>query len=169
LVTKRRTKYWAVAFLALALGGCSSKTGEPELASDLAMNSARTAKQLLTGFYGVESGAWRWTARSFSVALGVPAGAAAKGGKLTFRFVFPDPAFQLLHSVTLSAKIKDTALAPESYSTTGEHVYTKDIAAADLASSPVRVDFTLDKAMPPGPVDVRELGVIAYQITLVSK
>jgi hypothetical protein len=31
------------------------------------------------------------------------------------------------------------------------------------------VDFTLDKAMPPGPVDVRELGVIAYQITLVSK
>ena len=133
------------------------------------MNSAQTAKQLLTGFYGVENGAWRWTAKSFSVALAVPAGAAAKGGKLTFRFVFPDPAFQALHSVTLSARVKDTALAPETYSTTGEHVYARDIAAGDLASSPVRVDFMLDQAIPPGPVDVRELGVIANRIILDSK
>ena len=169
MATKRRTVLAVAAILAVASAGCSSKTGEPELASDLAMNSARTAKQLLAGFYGVEGGAWRWTAKSFSVALGVPAGASVKGGKLTFRFVFPDPAFQSLHSVTLSARVKDTTLAPETYSTTGEHVYTRDIAAGDLATSPVRVDFTLDKAIPPGPVDLRELGVIANQITLASK
>jgi hypothetical protein len=159
----------AAACLAIGLAGCSSKTGDSELASDLSMNSARTAKQLLTGFYNVENGAWRWTARSFSASLAVPPGAATKGGKLTFRFVFPDPAFQALHSVTLSAKVKDTVLALETYSTTGEHVYSRDIAAGDLAASPVRVDFALDKALPPGPVDIRELGVIAKQITLVSK
>jgi hypothetical protein len=165
----RRTRYATAAFLAIALAGCSSKTVDSELASDLSMSSAQTAKQLLTGFYSVENGAWRWTARTFSAALAVPAGAATKGGKLTFRFVFPDAAFKVLQSVTLSAKVKDTALAPETYTTTGEHVYVRDIAAGDLASSPVRVDFTLDKAVPPGPVDIRELGVIANQITLVSK
>jgi hypothetical protein len=169
------------ASLAIALGtalaGCGPKTGNSdasELSPDISMNSSRTAKQLLTGFYGVEDGAWRWTAKTFSVALGVPAGAAAKGGKLTFRFVFPDPAIKALHTVTLSANVlspnvKDVALAPQTYSTTGEQVYAQDIPASNLASTSVRVDFSLDKAISPGQVDIRELGVIAKEVSLTSK
>ena len=160
---------YLMILVAAALVGCGSTSGRPELASDLSMNSSRTAKQLLTGFYQVENGAWRWTAKTFSVELGVPSGAATKGGKLSFRLVFPDIAAKTLHSVTLSATVGATSLPSATYSTPGEQTYTQEVPASALASSPVRVTFTLDKAMPPAEADIRELGVIANEISLSSK
>jgi hypothetical protein len=169
-LTTKRTPYLAVG-LALVFAACHSPMNreDSETLSDVPMNSSRAAKQLLTGFYNVENGAWRWTAKTFAIDLGVPAGAATKGGTLRFRLVFPDPSFQALHSITLSAKVNETPLASQTYSTVGEQTYTRDVPASALASSPVRVTFTLDKALPPGPVDIRELGVIANEISLSSK
>ena len=161
---------WMALVAVLVFGGCRSPSGGgSELASDISMNSSRAAKQLLTGFYNVENGAWRWTGKSFAVQLAVPSGASSKGGKLTFRFVFPEPAVQTLHAVTLSAKANDTALDPQTYSASGDQTYARDVPAEALAAAVVRVTFSLDKAMPPGPVDVRELGVIAKEISLASR
>ena len=50
--------------------------------SVLNMGDPKVEPQLVTGFYGVEAGAWRWTAKQFTVALRPPFGAAQKGAKL---------------------------------------------------------------------------------------
>ena len=42
----------------------------------------------------------------------------------------------------------------------GAHTFTADIPAASLAGDTVTIDFSLDNALPPGPSDRRELGVI---------
>src|ERR1700730_13045266 len=44
------------------------------------------AVQLTKGFYDVESGAWRWTARNFSAMLRPPRDAGQKGAMLVLKF-----------------------------------------------------------------------------------
>ena len=46
-------------------------------------------RQLVSGFYGIETGAWRWTGKQFAVALGTPAGAAQKGAVLELKLTVP--------------------------------------------------------------------------------
>ena len=50
--------------------------------------------------------------KDFSVALRPPTGIAAQGATLNFAFSVPQTAIDKLHTVTLSATINGTALAP---------------------------------------------------------
>jgi hypothetical protein len=139
------------------------------LASSLQMGDRTMAKQLASGFYDVESDSWRWTMQKFAVTLHPPAGSAQQGAVLEFHLTVLPPTIQKLASVTLSASAGGTALAPETYPKPGEYTYKRDVPANALASDAVRVDFQLDKAIPPGDVDKRELGVVASSVALVAK
>jgi hypothetical protein len=141
----------------------------PRLASSFRMGDATMAKQLAGGFYDIESGAWRWTMQKFAVTLGPPPHAAQQGAVLELHLTVPQSSIQKLGSVTLSASIGGTVLAPETYTQPGEHVYRRDVAANLLAADAVRVDFGLDKAIPPGDVDKRELGVVASSVGFVAR
>ena len=116
-----------------------------------------------------EDNAWRWTSKDFSVNLRPPIGAAAQGAVLNFAFSFPQVAVDKLHSVTVSATVNRTALPPQTYSAEGQAEYKRDIASNLLSGDSVRVDFHLDKAMPPGNGDMRQLGVIARSVGLDAK
>jgi len=59
-----------------------------------------------------------------------------------------------------TATIGGTALPPESYTQPGDYTYTREVAPALLAGESVRVDFQLDKSMPPSGADLRDLGVV---------
>jgi len=118
------------------------------------------------GFYGVEAGAWRWTDKQFTVALRPPFGAAQKGAKLTFKLTIPDVVIQNLKTISLSATVAGSALAPETYTTPGDYIYVRDLPASLMSGDTVRIDFQLDKSMRPGGGDIRELGVIAFNIGL---
>lgn len=141
----------------------------PKLLTAVSMGEATAGKQLLTGFYGIENNAWRWTDQDFSVELRTPTGSAAQGATLVFDLTVPQVVIDHLHSVTLSAKIKGTSLAPETYSQEGQAQYKRDIPANVLSGPTVRVDFHLDKVMPPANGDRRQLGVIARNIALEGK
>jgi len=163
----------------LALAGCKQQpkkvqvqqSAEPasNMASELRMGDAKTEPQLTSGFYGIEAGAWRWTARQFGVVLRVPAGAAQRGATLEFDFTIPDVVVQKEKSVTLSASVDGNALPPETYSRVGTASYRRDIPAGALGGDNVKVNFTLDKAMPPAGGDRRELGVVATSVRLAVK
>jgi hypothetical protein len=165
--------------LALAAGGCrqQEKNGEaqpaaeqaPTLASFVQMNDPKAAAQLVSGFHGIESNAWRWTAKNFVVALRPPAGGAQKGAVLQLHLTVPQPTIQALGSVTLSASAGGAGLAPETYSQTGRYTYQRDVPAGALGGNPVRVEFHLDKAMPPGSPDIRELGIIVSGVGLAAR
>jgi hypothetical protein len=177
-------RWFGVAALATGVlwsGGCSNdkrvpvkETVEeapsaPKLLTAIAMGEPKGEKQLLAGFYGIEANAWRWTAKDFSVTLRPPAGSAANGATLDFAFSLPQGAIDKLSSVTLTATVGGTALPPQTYSKEGQAEYKRDLAPNLLAGDSVRVDFHLDKAMPPSNGDMRQLGVVARSVALEGK
>jgi hypothetical protein len=142
--------------------------GAPRLFSTFRMNDATAAGQLLSGFYPVEANAWRWTGRKFSVLLRNPPGAAQTGGNLSLNFTIPDVSIQQLKSVTLSAGVNGMMLKSQEYTAGGTQVFTADVPASMLAADSVKVDFALDRSIPPG-VDKRDLGIVAASVGLAAK
>jgi hypothetical protein len=74
-----------------------------------------------------------------------------------------------LHSVTLTAAVQGTKLAPETYRESGQLTYVREVPPALLSENVVRVDFALDKAWVPGRGDDRELGLVAIRVGLDTK
>ena len=166
-----------VLSLAIAPMGCKRhrrvmvRTVEeaPSLASVVATADPNVAKQLVSGFYGIEQKSWRWTAGRFSVMLRPPRTAAANGAVLQLKFTLPDVALSRMKGVSLSAYVNGTALAPESYTQAGQFIYSRDVPANLLAGDMARVDFSLDKTIAPSAADRRELGVIVSLVGFQPK
>jgi hypothetical protein len=164
-----------IALGALSDAACEGKhdlisvenNAAPGLVSVLRMNDPNASAQLLSGFYMVENNAWRWTAGKFSVVLGVPSRAARSGATLTLAFTIPDGVMEKLGNVTLTASVMGAALKPAKYEKPGPDAYTANIPASLLAGDSIRIDFALDKSVPPG-VDKRELGIMASSVGLTS-
>ena len=171
----------AAVAAAVWCGGCSkeSKTpvkqtveetpSAPRMLTAVNMGESKGEKQLLTGFYAIESNAWRWTAKDFSVELRPPAGSAVEGATLTLDISIPQVVIDKLHSVTLSASIKGTDLGSQTFSHEGPAEYRRDVPATLLTGASVRIDFHLDKVMPPANGDQRSLGIIARSVALEAK
>ena len=158
------------------LTGCSApdlagRTEEepPQPFTEVQVADPQTSSQLLSGWYNVEQNAWRWTAGKFAVMLRPPIGAAAKGAVLTFHFTLPAIVISRLGSVTLSASIQGSRLAPQIYRTEGPALYSREVPPGLLSGDTVRIDFALDKVMVPGKGDTRQLGVVADRVGLESK
>jgi hypothetical protein len=135
-------------------------------ATTVHMGDPKSAGQLLTGFYGIEGGAWRWTGKQFAVQLGTPYGAAAKGAALELKLSIPAVIIEKSKSITLAASADGTPLPPETYSVAGAYTYHRDLPAAALAHDSVKVTFTLDKSFTPAGGDLRELGIVASSVGL---
>jgi hypothetical protein len=125
--------------------------------------------QLTKGFYDVESGAWRWTARNFSAMLRPPRDASQKGAMLVLKFAIAEVMIQKLQSINLSARVNGLDLPAEEYTKPGEYTYSRDVPPAALKNDAVVVDFSLDKALPPSPSDQRELGLIVSAVGFEAK
>ncbi len=172
-----RTAAAAAILLTLAVApGCKRhrpvvQTTEeaPMLASVIATADPNVARQLVNGFYGVEQNSWRWTAGRFSVVLRPPAAASANGATIQLKLAIPDVVIAKLKALSLSAYVNGTPLAPESYTQAGQFTYTRDVPANLLSGDVARVDFSVDKTLPPSPSDQRELGVIVSMIGLQPK
>jgi len=143
--------------------------GGPRIASSLKMSDPAATQQLLKGFYGLEGGAWRWTARKFSALLRPPIASPQRGATLSLAISIPDVVIKQLAAVTLTASVAGTKLKSETWSKPGSYTFTADVPPDLLIKEAITVDFELDKAIPPGPSDQRELGIIATAIGLESK
>ena len=164
--------------LFVPLAGCSGKHGTvpndegaaaPSLASVIRMGDTTASGQLISGFYPPENSSWRWTGKKFSVLLRWPPSAAQQGADLTFAFNVPDTVIQSLKTITLSVSINGTVLKSAEYSAPGDYVFTVDVPANLLSTDTLKADFALDKSVPPGTVDKRELGIIATSVGLATK
>src|SRR5260370_23081177 len=139
------------------------------LASVIRTGDPRVEPQLLKGFYPIEEKSWRWTMGQFSVALRPPRNAAVKGATLHFKFTLREAVISHVKAVTLSASVNGTALPPETYTQAGEFDYAREVDAKHLAGDSVTVEFALDKFIPAGVVEQRELGVIATSVGFAAK
>jgi hypothetical protein len=103
------------------------------------------------------------------VLLRPPRTAASNGAVLQLKFALPDGSMAKLKAVSLSAYVNGTALAPESYTQAGQFIYSRDVPANLLTGDVARVDFSLDKTMPPSAADRRELGVVVSMVGFQPK
>ncbi len=180
----RKLTNWTAGVCAFVLllfsGACKSRQNlsettieEPEQAAGLRSfiqtGDPAAASQLVKGFYDIEAGSWRWTARNFSVLLAPPKGAAEKGARLVLRLSVPEPVTKKLGPVTLRASVEGVDLSPETFSKDGQYVYTRDVPPQALAKNAVTVDFALDKSLAPSGADQRELGVVASAVGFEAK
>lgn len=140
----------------------------PALATALRVNDAAKSDQLLRGFYGLQSGTWRWTAPQFAVALGTPAGAGQHGARLSLDLDLPDASIASLKNVTVAATINHVPLEPETFTTPGRHQYQREAPASAFASEEATVEFSVDKFLTP-PNDGRNLALIVTAIALEPK
>ena len=85
------------------------------------------------------------------------------------RLTVPPVVVEKLKTISLSATIGVATLPPETYTQAGDYTYTRDVAPALLAGESVRVDFQLDKSMPPSGADLRDLGVVVLSAGLEPK
>jgi hypothetical protein len=168
----------ASAVVLLAAAGCkprdkirtqATEEGPAQLASVVQMADPNAAVQLLRGFHAVEGNSWRWTMGKFAVALKTPANGAVNGATLKARFSVPETVLNKLGPVTLSATANGTALPAERYQRAGDHTFSRDVPPSALAAEMVTVEFVLDKSLPAGTVDQRELGVVMSSIGLEAR
>lgn len=116
------------------------------------------ARQLIEGFYSPEEFG-RWTKPKFSLYLRVPSATKLSQPALVVKLFIPDVEIGRLKSMTLSAAVNGVALGPETFTSAGRQVYARSIPPAALAKDPARVEFALDKWLPAGGQEGRELGI----------
>ncbi|HTB17406.1 MAG TPA: hypothetical protein VK708_04785 [Bryobacteraceae bacterium] len=157
----------------LLLGaGCKRrhKSSETQLpVSTIFAGDPNVADHFAKGFYSVEAGAWRWTAKEFAVDLSAPLNSDQKGAQLVVKLAVPDAVIQKSGSVQLSASIDNYKLPPETYSKSGSYTYTRDVPADKLPGGTVQINFAVDHTLPPTGSDIRELGIIVSDVGLVAK
>jgi len=169
--------YFLPLLAALMLGpaGCTrtpapvaEKKAVPEtsttLLSVVSVADPRAEPQLVKGFHNIEQNAWRWTAGSFAARLRPPAGASDRGAMLVFKFSIPENVIQKFQTIQLKATVEGVALPAQTYSKPGDQVYSQSVPAAALLTDAATVQFELDKFIPAGALEARELGVVAHMI-----
>ena len=170
----------AVAIAALTWlwsGGCRPRQAaeaapaveDAPLVSVVNVADPRAGPQLISGFYGVEQDAWRWTMKKFGVTLRPPARAAQNGATLEVKLNVPQALLDRVGAVSLRAAVRGVALAPETFSKSGGASYAREVPASALAGDEVPIQFDADKALPPEGQDRRELALIVTTIGLLPK
>ena len=156
--------------LLAVLVGCGTRERSP--ASDLRMSDAAAVGQLIAGFYPPENNQWRWAARRFAVVLKPPAGAFTVGARLRLDFYLPDAQVKRLGPVTLEADAGGLSLPAQTFRKGGSCLYSEEIPAAQfhtlLPGTLLPVVFTLDKSIPRGAQEGRDLGAVVTEVSLRS-
>ena len=114
--------------------------------------------KLLEGWHPLEQNSFRWTSRQFSIELRKTMPLDARTFRL--RFHLPEAVVRAAGPVTIHAKVDGAAFAPETFSKEGEYSYAIDLGRRISKGGPLRIDFTVDKALPAGDLDTRELALI---------
>src|SRR5436305_15170888 len=109
---------WALALAALLWAPLACKHKKPpaqqivqeaaRVPTTVQLGDPRAAGQVVSGFYDIEDGAWRWSGKQFVVELGTPLGAMGRGATLEPYFSMPPVVIRTTHSITLSASVYGT-------------------------------------------------------------
>lgn len=167
-----------LASLMLVSGACKRKQPvkvevieeePPALATVVHVADPKATIQLVKGFHELEQNSWRWTASHFTVALRPPRNSSERGATLQLKFSIADAVIDRVKSLTLRARSGKVDFAPETYAKPGEQTYARDVPASLLGGEIITFDFEVDKFLPPGPADQRELALIVSTIGLELK
>ena len=137
----------------------------PEM-SELNLGDVRSKAQLVSGWYGIEEGGWRWMSKQAEAVLRVPTETAPV---FEMQLFFPPDFMQRTGgAVTVSVRLDGRLLTRETYLHPGGYRLEKSVPREQLTGPDARVTFQLDRAMPPSASDQRELGAVVSRLGFVS-
>ncbi|MEO8593804.1 MAG: methyltransferase domain-containing protein [Candidatus Solibacter sp.] len=110
------------------------------------------ASQLVAGWHGLENGAWRWTAGKFSLE-------APGGQRVCVKGTAPE---NLAFPVTLTAHVGETEIGHHILAHAGAY----ECAQMTPQGGPVRIDFAVDRVLPPDAEDGRERGLVVLGVEI---
>ena len=134
--------------------------------SCLRMADIRSRPQLISGWYTIEDGNWRWMAKDAEVALRPPADAP-----LTFEMQLYFPGDYMRNAggpVTVSLAAGDAPLAEATYTEPGGYLLSKPVPRNRLSFPLTRLSIHLNRALPPAGADLRELGVVVQRLGFLT-
>jgi hypothetical protein len=155
--------------LLFVAGGCKRRHKKPEIVTDARASDPDVADRFAEGFFNVEAGTWRWTAKQFTVILNPPANSAQRGAHLVVHLTVPDPVIANSKVIELSCSVSDLKLDPQVFAKAGGYTYERDIPADKLQGKDVHIDFAVDHTLPGINGDMRQLGIIVSEVGLESK
>jgi hypothetical protein len=152
-------------------GDLVTEAGDEGLAPGLAMAPAlkmgdlRSKPQLVSGWYPIEDGAWRWMGKQAEVVLRTPADPALR---FEMQLFFTPGYMQSAGGpVTVSIRVNDKPLTKPSYFAPGSYRLEAPVPAG-LATFPTStVSIRLNRALPPSGSELRELGAIVSELGFV--
>lgn len=164
----------SLTLVLLTLAGCSrsttpsNETGPSAAAapspapgtelSYINTGDVRTKPQLLSGWYAIEEGAWRWTAKEAQAVLATPQQSPVN---FELRLFLPEAHVkQAGGPVIVSVLLDGNLFAEETYARGGGHTILKPVPAGSLPNPTTKVSFRLNRAVGPTAVDRRELGMV---------
>jgi hypothetical protein len=109
-----------------------------------------------TGFHILEKDGWRWTMKEFSLVLPT----SRPAGSVTVHVNVPEAEIQKLGAITMSIRVGEHVLAPETFSRAGDYNVTRSVEPEWVTAAENRFDFGVDKTIAPTAADNRELGII---------
>jgi hypothetical protein len=116
---------------------------------------------LLNGWHDPESSGWRWTCRSFSIEVPNP---PPKPRALQFEVYVPRECVKG-GSLRLVASSGPVQLFSQEFDRPGVHSVVRRVSLPRAAGA-LRIDFELNRALPPDAQDRRERGIIFSRIRL---
>ena len=132
----------------------------------LKMGDLRSRPQLLSGWYAIEDGAWRWMGRQAEVMLRAPAGAPAR---FAMQLFFPPNHMARANGpVTVAVSMNGKPLARQTYSEPGSYRLLVTVPAGRPAFPADKVTIRLSRAVPPSGSELRELGAVVTELGFVA-
>jgi tRNA (mo5U34)-methyltransferase len=113
--------------------------------------------ELLSGWYGVEQGSWRWTSDRFSARILSP---GSQAHTLVMRFFLPESGFTGGRHYQLHVAVEGREVAVQNYDSPGQKTLRVPIGKAPAAGEPLMIECSLDPPQPPAAGDPRVLGLI---------
>ncbi len=151
---------------ASAPAGSSTPSDRPRF-SYLNTGDIRARAQLISGWYAIEDGSFRWIGREARAVLQVP-----QESTLSFqlRLFFPENHMQRAGGpVSVSVFIEDTLFAQETYAQSGPYTLYRPVPAGLLSGASANLTLRVDRAVPPAGKDKRELGVVVQGFGFVPE
>lgn len=149
----------------LLVQSCNREPLAPASAVQVAAPAA--ARQLLFGFYGIES-TWRWTGPNFGVVLRPPLGNTVRPVRLKVELYLPPSQIEELGPVTLSAESPGFTIGSMTFEQGGAREYNTAVPLGALCTNLLPITFTFDKFAPASDRDGRDLGAVVSYVGLVS-
>ena len=125
-----------------------------------------SSTSLDSGWYELEQGRWRWTAKNFCATVTRPQ--LQEASELRMQLYVPQELFGLTNSVDLNVTVNGVELPRATYNAAGPYLYRASLPKS-CGTGDAAIECSLSHALTSFGADERELGIVVHSMELVAQ